>query len=383
MTGTPLGLYVHVPFCAQRCAYCNFILTTRASDYDKSIFINGLDRQLQYAVSRYGRLCFDTVYFGGGTPSELTLPQINGVFEILKHNDGCEIAADSEITVEMNPADVTDTLIECWMSHGMNRVSLGAQSFNPDLLKKTNRNHCPDDIFNSIKTLRKAGIENISLDLIIRLPGQTVEDVRNACRISAELQISQVVIYDLEVHERTVFGTLQKKKKLTLPDADKHLEMYESAQQILCSEYDYEQYELLSFARPGFQSKHNLKYWHNLEYLGLGPGAFSYQNQIRYQYCSTVDRFLKKTQNNDFSNDSEDVLSESEIETETLLTGLRLKEGVQKNRFNRIAPTLTHRIKPLIERGFMKESDTRYFLTPKGVRVAEDIFMELSDIAGN
>ncbi|MCA9395754.1 MAG: radical SAM family heme chaperone HemW [Candidatus Omnitrophica bacterium] len=372
---------MHIPFCAQRCAYCNFILTTRASEVDKSIFINGLEKQLQYTLSRYGRQRFDTVYFGGGTPSELTSPQIDDVFEILKRNDGCEISADSEMTVEMNPADVRAESVDRWMFHGMNRVSLGAQSFNPDLLKKINRNHCPDDIFNSIKILRKAGIENISLDLIIRLPGQTAEDVRNACRISADLQVSQVVIYDLEVHERTVFGTLQKQKKLILPDADHHLEMYESAQKILSSEHGYDQYEILSFAKPGFQSKHNLKYWHNQEYLGLGPGAFSYLNQTRYQYCSTVDRFLEKTQNNDFSNDSEDVLSESEIETETLLTGLRLKEGVQKNRFIRIAKTLTYRVKPLIERGFMRESDTRYFLTPEGVRVAEDVFMELSDIA--
>lgn len=382
LSQSPIGLYVHVPFCAQRCAYCNFVLTTHSSESLKLSYFNGLKKQFDDSLNRYGPLQFNTLYFGGGTPSELNCAQIDTLFDALGSKDGKYVVDENaEITVEMNPADVDEERVAKWMSHGMNRVSLGAQSFNDALLKKINRNHQAKDILESIRVLRQAGIVNISLDLIIKLPDQRLEDVQEACRQSVDLGVQQVVLYDLEVHEKTAFGVLQKKRKLTLPDEDVHLKMYEAAQDILCSKNKYEQYELLSFALLGYESKHNLKYWHNEAYLGLGPGAYSYLEQVRYQYCTSVNRFLTKTDVNDFSRDVEDILTPSEIELETLLTGLRLKEGVEKRHFQTIRPQLDRCMQGLIDGGFIQDREEKLYLTQNGIRVAEDVFREMSDLA--
>jgi oxygen-independent coproporphyrinogen-3 oxidase len=235
------------------------------------------------------------------------------------------------------------------------------------------RRHTVRDIEDAIAKIRRAGISNISFDLMLRLPGQTVKDFRDSVERSIELGASQVSLYDLEVHEETPFGRLQKEGKLDLPGEDKHARMYESAIEMLMGAH-YEHYEISNFAKPGLMSRHNLIYWHNQEYLGLGPGAFTYLGGIRSQFAPSLERYLEKCEAGDWKNDTEDKLSEEEKETETLVTGLRLCEGVVPASFPKIYPAMKDRFQTLCLEGLMEMSHGKVMLTVLGKLLSEDVF---------
>jgi oxygen-independent coproporphyrinogen-3 oxidase len=208
---------------------------------------------------------------------------------------------------------------------------------------------------------------------MLRLPGQTVEDFRDSIKKCMKLDASQVSLYDLEVHEGTSFGRFQKEGKLDLPGEEDHSRMYESAIEILTGA-GYEHYEISNFAEPGLASRHNLIYWHNQEYLGLGPGAFTYRDGVRSQFAPDLGRYLEKCEAGDWKNDVEDMLSEQEKETETLVTGLRLCEGVSPGLFPKIYPALKPRLKTLCDEGLLEIIRENCRLTRRGKFLSEDVF---------
>ena len=317
---------------------------------------------------------FDTLYLGGGTPSELNANEMVRLFKVLRNH--FDFRANTEITCEVNPGDINKEKLEVYHNLGINRISLGAQSFNEKLLAEINRPHGVREIFDTASLLRKLGFTNISLDLIIRLPDQTLDDVGNALSAAISLDVNQVTVYDLEVHEKTVFGVRMKQGELKLPTVEEHEQMFDLVESML-TQAGYIHYELLSFAKPGFESKHNLIYWNNGEYLGFGPGAFSYMNGVRYQFARDVSRYLKKCAAGELTNDVEDRLTEEEKETETLITGLRLKEGVDLNRFRLIRKRIEEHVLPLVKEKLIEHSGSRIHLTAHGRRVAEKILPEL------
>lgn len=331
------GLYLHIPFCRRKCHYCDFVITLDAAGRLRPLFFEAIEREIHRVRERYGRLSFDTIYFGGGTPSMLSAAEMKQVLIWLRKNFNFRVRADAEIetTFEINPEDAEPEKLKAFRALGFNRASLGAQSFHDRLLRQIGREHTRSDIQQAVSRLREAGFENISLDLILKLPGQTVLDVQDSLRHAIELGVGQVSLYDLDLHNSTVFGALAKKGKLRLPEEEEHMHMYESARKML-EEAGYQGYELSNFAKPGFESHHNLIYWHNQEYLGLGPGAFSYLDGVRYQFASSVKRYLDKIGSGRWMHDTEDKISEEQREVETLLTGLRLKEGVDVNTLGKI-----------------------------------------------
>jgi oxygen-independent coproporphyrinogen-3 oxidase len=226
--------------------------------------------EIKHACHCHGRLSFDTLYLGGGTPSSLNIPELRRLVKSVR--SAFEFKGGYEFTCELNPGDGDETKLEALRAIGVNRVSLGCQSFRDAILKKLGRRHTVRDIEKTISKIRRAGIVNTSFDLMLRLPGQTAEDFRDSVRRCIRLEASQVSLYDLEVHEGTLFGQSQKEGKLDLPGEEEHARMYESAIEMLTSA-GYEHYEISNFAKPGLASRHNLIYWHNQEYLGLGPGA--------------------------------------------------------------------------------------------------------------
>ena len=365
------GLYIHIPFCTTRCHYCNFVTTAEHSPGLRERFFEAVSAEIKYACKRYGQLSFDTLYLGGGTPSSLSIPELRRV--IGEVHSAFKFNEEYEFTCEFNPGDGDEAKLKVLHEIGVNRISLGCQSFQDDILKKIGRRHTVRDIVETVSEIRRAGIQNISFDLMLRLPGQTVEDFRDSIKRCIGLGVAQVSLYDLEVHEETPFGQSQKKGNLDLPGEEDHARMYESAIEMLTSA-GYEHYEISNFAKPGLASRHNLIYWHNQEYLGLGPGAFSYLNGIRSQQASDLIRYLEKCEARDWKNEMEDKLSEEEKETETLVTGLRLCEGVAPALFPKIYPALKDRFQTLHEEGLLEILGDKIRLTARGKFLSEDVF---------
>jgi oxygen-independent coproporphyrinogen-3 oxidase len=365
------GLYIHIPFCKTRCYYCNFVTTAEHSPDLRKQFFEALFSEIKRASDRYGRLSFDTLYLGGGTPSCLTIQELERLAS--KARSAFDFKSGFEFTCEFNPGDGDEAKLKALLGMGVNRISLGCQAFRDEMLQRIGRRHSVRDIAETVTKIRNLGIQNISFDLMLRLPGQTLEDFRNSVRQCIKLDASQVSLYDLEVHERTPFEQLQKEGKLDLPLEEIHARMYESAIEILTGA-GYEHYEISNFAKPGLASRHNLIYWNNQEYLGLGPGAFSYLDGVRYQFAADLSRYLEKCKVENWKNDVEDKLSDEEKETETFVMGLRLRDGVAIEAFPKIRAALKDRLETLCNEGLMERCGKNIRLTTRGKFLSEDVF---------
>ena len=368
----PRGLYVHIPFCHKHCHYCDFVITTNRSDQNRARFFTAIQKEIRQARKKYGRLTFDTLYFGGGTPSTLSVKEMEELLDWLR--DAFDFHSGFEFTCEINPEDAVQEKLSGFRKLGMNRASLGVQSFSENLLSNMGRNHTADDTVRAVKAIKDAGFQSISLDLIIKLPRQTFSDVSGSLDQIIALNPGQVSIYDLDVHDSTVYGSLAKKGKLILPSEDAHMEMASVVESKL-SGAGFIQYELTNFARPGFESRHNLIYWHNQDYLGLGPGAFSYLNGIRYQFAPSLSRYFEKSNAGDWTPDTEDFIDEKKKEIETLLTGLRLREGIDLDQFRVIRSSIENNLVNMD--GLLEKRGTRIAFTSRGRFLAESIFHRL------
>lgn len=368
------GLYLHIPFCLQKCHYCDFVITVDRSPEKRERFFKTIEREAGQAAQRWGCLEFDTLYLGGGTPSALSAEEMGRLFGIVRER--FSVDPEAEVTCEVNPGDVDAKKLAAYRALGINRVSVGAQSFNDRLLQEMNRPHDASAIEETASILRKLGFPNISLDLILRLPGQTLEDARDSVERAVALGVSQVVLYDLDVHEKTVYGWRLRRGELKLPDEETHERMFARAEQIL-EQAGYLHYEVANFAKPGLESRHNLLYWTNQEYLGLGPGAFSYLNRVRSQFAPDVGRYLTKCEAGDWTPDESEQISDENWEIETLLTGLRLSWGVNLKNFPRIRPRLEPTLAELLDQKLVEETDGRLALSRRGRYIAESVIARL------
>ncbi len=372
------GLYVHVPFCKKRCYYCDFSSTTVDAPEFRAQYFEAIRREIEFRARQYGRLAFDTFYIGGGTPSRLTAEEMKMLFEVVQR--GFEIRGAAEITCEANPCDVTPEKADAYRKLGINRISLGAQAFQDEMLKSIGRPHGVREIYSAFKLFRASGFENISMDLMIRLPGQTVAHVRESLDEVVKLNPEQVTVYDLDVHKKTAFGVKQAKGELQLPEPETHEQMFRLVEEMLVAA-GYQHYELMAFAKPGFESRHNLIYWRNREYLGLGPSAVSYLNGVRFEFAHDVRKYIEKCLKNDFQPETEDVITAEQAETETLLTGLRLSEGVGLESVALIEKDIRPKLGELQAENLLEIKNGRIFLTATGRNYSETVFSELARAA--
>ncbi|GAB4146420.1 MAG: radical SAM family heme chaperone HemW [Cyanobacteria bacterium J069] len=387
----PVAAYLHIPFCRRRCFYCDFpisVVGDRArGETSGSIaqYVAALRREVWMTPS-LGR-SLQTVFFGGGTPSLLSVEQVDALLTTLDQQFG--IAADAEISMEMDPGTFDQSHIRGYVAAGVNRISLGVQAFQADSLQACGRTHTPADIPVAVDLIRQAGLENFSLDLISGLPHLTLDRWQDSLERAIALAPAHLSIYDLTVEPGTTFAQRYEPGEAPLPADDATAEMYRLAQQVL-THSGFQHYEISNYARPGFQCGHNRVYWENRPYYGFGMGAASYVNHQRFSRPRTRREYFTWLETLEAAGGSLDcppTLPKERL-LDTLMLGLRLADGLNLDILTAefgeaaIAPLLP-RLQTHIERGWVEAAPPRIRLTdPEGFLfsnvVLSDLFETLS-----
>ena len=359
----PIGLYLHIPFCNGKCPYCDFYSVMPDSET-----VNNYVSTLCKKIDESGRI-YDTVYFGGGTPS---LIGSDNIAKIMSHINR---TSDCETTLECNPSD-TGATNSCFdfdviERSGINRISMGLQSADNRERKALGRRGSCDDIKRAIERARNAGIDNISLDLMLGIPNQTVESLQKSIDFCKNSGAKHISAYILKIEEKTPFYKI--KSSLSLPDDDETCDLYLYAAKEL-EKAGFYQYEISNFSQNGFESRHNLKYWHCEEYLGLGASAHSFVDGKRFYYERSIDNFIKGN-----SPISDGLGGDEE---EYIMLSLRLSEGLifekYQTRFGKsLSENIIAKAKKLMKHGFVRVTENSISLTVNGFLVSNSVICEL------
>ena len=363
----PTSSYIHIPFCTQICYYCDF-----AKVYIQNQPVDAYLTTLLAEFDAQDIAALKTIYIGGGTPTALTAAQLDTLLSgITRHLDLSQL---KEFTVEANPGDLSDDKIAVLKKHHVNRVSLGVQTFNDKLLKKIGRSHTAQDVFDNIAKLKAAGFDNITIDLIYALPGQTMTDVKKDVATLLSLDLPHVALYSLILENHTIFMNKMRRGKLDLPSDDSDFEMYNYIIDSL-ETAGYDHYEISNFGKKGFESAHNLMYWDNAEYYGFGAGASGYVAGIRYKNHVPIHHYLE----NDDKRAVQEELTIKEQMEEELFLGLRKQSGVNTVAFNLkfnqdFDAIYGETVEKLIEKHLLSRNEETIFMTRQGLMLGNDVF---------
>lgn len=381
---SPLGLYLHIPFCRAKCAYCDFYSLPCAGKSDAAKLINRYTDALLLHMEDYSDAAadraVDTVFIGGGTPTAIPCVRLLDLIDGVRYN--FNLAEDAEITLESNPATAGRSELAKLRRAGVNRLSMGLQSSDDRELVALSRIHSVADFDDAFRAARSAGFDNINLDLMYGIPLQTPESLRRTLEYAVSIAPEHISLYGLKVEDGTPFAA--KKDELGLPDEDSEFEMYSSSVEFL-AENGYAQYEISNFAREGYECRHNLKYWHCEEYLGLGPAAHSYFGGCRFAFRRDIEAYITAMEEPESAGrllSESSVISPEERVGEYIMLGLRLSEGIDAGDFNArfgldFEKMYAKYIKLFINGGFMRSAGGRYSLTPKGMFVSNYIISTL------
>ena len=374
---TPLGIYVHVPFCRSKCQYCDFYSVTSRDERLMDDYLNAICTHIREAGTLAPGYLVDTVYFGGGTPS---LFGADGMIAILNTiRKSFDVARTAEITFEANPDSVTDKLLRRLRSEGFNRVSLGVQCDDDEILKKIGRPHDYEEAVDAVKRIRRRGFKNLSLDLMYGLPGQSLEDWEKTLTNVLTLNPEHMSCYGLKVEEGTPL--YEYKEFCNLADDDMQADMYYSAVEIL-RQHGYRQYEISNFCRKGAVSRHNLKYWNGEEYLGFGPDASSDFAGRRFSIVRDIRGYIQGIQEGGQVMVDVQEVPKRERAGEYLMMRLRTVTGIDPREYERrfllpFAP-LEKAMVQFRERGLAQKTfDGRWHLTTKGFLLSNTIISDL------
>lgn len=371
-TKKELELYLHIPFCIRKCAYCDF-LSGPATDAVKKQYVDALIREIKTTGKQYKEYCVTTIFMGGGTPSILFSEQITAIFEALKHS--FSIKEDAEITMEVNPGTVTEEKFQAWKAAGINRLSIGLQSVKNEELQMLGRIHSYEQFLDTFQKARAYGFENINVDLISAIPGQTLKSWCETLRTVAELSPEHISAYSLIIEEGTPFYEKYGEETALLPDEETERKIYEETEKILL-EYGYERYEISNYAKKGYECRHNCGYWQRKEYLGLGIGAASLIENRRFHVVTDLNTYLEK---DSLNYEEEETLSEQEEMEEFMFLGLRMMEGVSKIDFEtyfgkNIEEVYGTVLEELEGEQLLENSGDRIKLTKYGIDISNYVF---------
>jgi oxygen-independent coproporphyrinogen III oxidase len=369
------SLYIHIPFCASKCYYCDFNSYVSTSDV-MDRYLDGLDRELQAVASAYDHAPLKTVFFGGGTPTIFDAKQSGRMIEMLHRH--FRMADGAEISVEANPGTVDLDKLRVLKEGGVNRLSFGVQSFSNDLLVKLGRLHDRDAVYKSWELARKAGFESINLDLMFGLPDQTVEALQASLDALIAIGPEHVSAYSLKVEEGTPFYTWHNRGQLILPPEDDEVRMYELVIDTLTAN-GYEMYEISNYAKPGHRSRHNQVYWRNEPYMAVGSGAHGYVNGVRYVNQKNVPEYIETTVRGKRPVVETEAISDQYQREDTMILGLRLMAGVSYDRFRErhgveMLDVFSEPIRRFEGHGLLTVDDVGIRLTAKGVFLANEVY---------
>ena len=375
------GLYIHIPFCESRCIYCGFYSTTSLKLRDD--YVDALCREMQMRPSKAALgndEPIETIYLGGGTPSQLKGSQLNQIFSAIRKNYTLtENIENIEITMECNPDDVTGDFCETLKQLPVNRISMGAQTFSNERLRFLHRRHNAREVDEAITRLRNIGIRNISIDLMFGFPEESLFQWMNDIRHAIQLDVEHISAYSLMYEEGTPLYRLLEQEKIREIDEETSRRMYETLIDLLTGA-GYEHYEISNFARPGFRSRHNSSYWHEVPYIGIGAAAHSYNRKQRSWNIENIQTYIRSISEGILPSESEQ-LDITTRYNDLITTALRTSDGIDLMKMEQefgkeLADRLLQEAQPHISRRLMKIKDGRLSLTREGLYISDDVMSD-------
>lgn len=375
MENKEIGMYVHIPFCKRKCHYCDFIsYSNRESKIEEYVQAVIKEIELQNIKSK-----ITTVYIGGGTPSYIDSKHIKDIMEQIKQKN---ISETAEITIEVNPGTVTLEKLKDYKDSGINRLSIGLQVKQDELLKQIGRIHSYEQFLETYKMARKVGFTNINVDLMLGLPNQRIKDLKESLECIIELQPEHISVYSLIVEEGTPIANKIENGDLELPEEDLERNMYWYVKSTL-ELNGYKHYEISNFAKLGYESKHNMNCWNQLEYIGIGLAAHSYRDITRYSNTEQMGEYIRNVQKGNLERNRiiHEIQTEDDAKKEYMLLGLRQIDGVKISKFKekfRDNPIYLFRneLNKLVEEELISVDDDNIRLTNKGIDLANLVWEE-------
>ena len=371
-----LGIYIHIPFCKKKCYYCDFISFENKCD-EIPQYIESLKEEIRnFDFSNYH---ITSIYIGGGTPSYIDSKYIKYILDELRTRVKSD---DIEITIEVNPGTVTEEKLQEYKEAGINRISIGLQSANNNLLRKIGRIHTYEEFLQAYQLVNKTGFDNINVDLMLALPGQTIQDLKESLDKIINLNPNHISIYSLIVEEGTKISKLLEEGKISLPEEEQERRMYWYVKDILELK-GYNHYEVSNFSKKGKESRHNMNCWNQEEYIGFGVAAHSYINNVRFSNTDNIQEYIKNIKENNTENNItiEEEQTLEDKKKEFMMLGFRKIEGVDISRFKEKFvdnPLFLYREKlnKLAEEGLIEVDLNNIRLTNKGLDLANLVFEE-------
>lgn len=370
-----IGIYIHIPFCIKKCEYCDFVSYCNKKEYVPQ-YINALKKEIKNNINKEYKIT--TIYIGGGTPSSIEENYIADIIETIKLNMNEENLKDFEnieVTIEVNPGTVNKEKLQVYKKIGINRLSIGLQETHNELLKSIGRIHTYEEFINTYNLARKIGFNNINVDLMIALPNQTIQDIKENLEKITKLNPEHISVYSLILEEGTPFYNKYNENKIKLPDEELERNMYWYVKNTL-ENNGYMHYEISNFSKKGFESKHNMNCWNQDEYLGFGVAAHSYNNRIRYSNTNSIEEYIKGS--NKIIHEEQTL---EDIQKEYMLLGLRKIEGINIQKFkNKFAQNpifiFKEQLNKLVDEELIIVDGNEIKLTSKGLDLANIVWEE-------
>lgn len=362
----PVALYIHIPFCMKKCAYCDFA-SWAGREGDQARYLLKLEEEFRAAAARYGKLPVATVFIGGGTPSALPEDAVMRLMAMVRAR--FDLAGDAEVTVEANPGTLSKEKLRAWRDSGVNRLSMGVQAAQPRLLQLLGRIHSPGQAIQSVEWAREAGFRNLNLDLMYALPGQTMAEWVESVQFALKLSPEHLSLYSLILEPGTPMTRAVEEGKLPAPDDETSLQMQRAAGRILARR-GFHRYEISNYARQGFECRHNLTYWTRGDYLGLGCAAHSMMAGERFENTGDLDEYLSGVREV-----ARRAIGADEAREEAILLGTRTARGIPLE----LVAGKKDAVERLRSGGFVTVSKGRLALTERGMEVQNAVVLELVD----
>ncbi len=370
-----IGIYIHIPFCIKKCEYCDFVSYCNKEKYVPQ-YINALKKEIKNNINKEYKIT--TIYIGGGTPSSIEENYIADIIETIKLNmndENLKEFKNVEVTIEVNPGTVTEKKLETYKEIGINRLSIGLQETHDELLKSIGRIHTYEEFLKTYNLARKIGFNNINVDLMIALPNQTIQDIKENLEKIIKLNPEHISVYSLILEEGTPFYNKYNENKIRLPDEELERNMYWYVKNTL-ENNGYIHYEISNFSKKGFESKHNMNCWNQEEYLGFGVAAHSYNNKIRYSNTNSIEEYIKGS--NKIIHEKQTL---EDMQKEYMLLGLRKIEGINIQKFkNKFAQNpifiFREQLSKLVDEELIIVDGNEIKLTNKGLDLANIVWEE-------